>query len=83
MARYTCARCGADCNTLDPPHLCKDVAGRMKRRQRKVDEVVRILTNEGMVPYGGTPVENVHVTLTRVAEDIVNKLSQFGTHPED
>lgn len=44
MARYDCTRCGVTCFTTDGPHLCKDVAKRLKRRQAQVDAVLAILT---------------------------------------
>ncbi len=37
MARYDCERpaCGEALNTLDPPHLCKDVAAREREALRR------------------------------------------------
>lgn len=43
VARYTCERCGADCNTMDQPHLCKDVRKRYERNKKSVDLVAVIL----------------------------------------
>jgi hypothetical protein len=43
VARYWCERCKAESNTLDPPHLCKDIAARLKRRERQADAVEREL----------------------------------------
>lgn len=34
MARYECQRCRAVLNTTMPPHLCKDVAARLKEAER-------------------------------------------------
>ena len=34
MARYWCVRCGQESNTLSEPHLCKDVAARLKEAER-------------------------------------------------
>lgn len=42
MARYDCQRCGATCFTTEPPHLCKDVAARLKRRERQVAAVLTL-----------------------------------------
>jgi transposase-like protein len=50
MARYTCKRCKADCNTLDDPHLCKDLKKRLERNAKAIDLVKNILlssTQEG------------------------------------
>ena len=41
--RYECARCGAMCNTLDPPHLCPDLAKRYERQKAAVELVREIL----------------------------------------
>lgn len=35
MARYTCQRCEAALNTLDAPHLCKDVEARLREAERR------------------------------------------------
>lgn len=43
MARYTCERCGADENTLNPPHLCKDIRKRHERQEKAVKIVTDIL----------------------------------------
>jgi hypothetical protein len=45
MARYTCERCKADCNTLDDPHLCKDLKKRYERNAKAVEIVSNILRN--------------------------------------
>jgi len=37
MARYNCVRCGQESNTLSEPHLCKDVATRLKETERRVN----------------------------------------------
>lgn len=34
MARYFCVRCKEMLNTLDKPHLCKDVALRLQEAER-------------------------------------------------
>lgn len=73
MARYTCERCGADENTMNAPHLCKDVKKRLERRQRQRDAVLEILT------------ENRHGLVLaweelsgEVAEAIVERLAAMG-----
>jgi len=46
MARYTCERCGADCNTMDQPHLCKDVKKRYERNKKAIDLVTTVLRGQ-------------------------------------
>lgn len=36
MARYDCVRCGQESNTLSEPHLCRDVAARLKEAERGI-----------------------------------------------
>lgn len=43
MARYTCTRCGVECNTTNEPHLCKDVKKRYERQAKAVAIVNDIL----------------------------------------
>jgi transposase-like protein len=43
LARYTCKRCKADCNTLDDPHLCKDLKKRYERNAKAVTLVMDVL----------------------------------------
>lgn len=43
MSRYTCERCGADENTLNPPHLCRDIRKRHERQAKAVAIVAAIL----------------------------------------
>lgn len=68
MARYTCERCGAESNTLDAPHLCKDVAARLKRFEKRVGIVKTILAG--------------HMTdeaeMDRIAGAIVTNLTRIG-----
>lgn len=70
MARYTCERCGAMSNTLDPPHLCKDLAARLKRRERQVKAVNHILWDLGLAMDPSVR--------RRAAEDIVSTLARLG-----
>jgi transposase-like protein len=46
MARYWCQRCGEESNTLDEPHLCKDLKKRYERNAKAIAIVVDILTPE-------------------------------------
>ena len=75
MARYTCVRCNEESNTLDAPHLCKDVKKRFARREKQRDAVVRILAiNRHAI---------TNLELVDVAEEIVTKLAQMGVEQED
>ena len=78
MGRYECTRCHVVCFTTNPPHVCKDVAARHKRREKQRDAVVRILAREQaflrMDGLDGGFTENA----VRVAEDIVARLAQMG-----
>jgi hypothetical protein len=68
VARYWCERCGAEANTLDSGHVCKDVAARLKRRERQVEAVMDILL-DAMDGYGDA---------RPFAEAIVAKLAGMG-----
>lgn len=70
MARYTCVRCGATCQTTDPPHLCADKAARLRRRERQRDEAAKILR-------AAFPTQPPAV-INHVAEVVVRKLAQLG-----
>lgn len=66
MARYQCPRCGVTENTTNPPHLCADIAARLKRRERQVQAVLDVL-------------HGFNLSRDRdVAEAIVAKLNQLG-----
>lgn len=48
MARYFCERCNADCNTLDPPHLCKDLKKRYERQAKAIAKINAIFERYGL-----------------------------------
>lgn len=66
MARYTCERCKADCNTLDPPHLCRDVAARLRRRARQADAVIEVHLEHSADPMSRTEAEAIVERLARL-----------------
>jgi hypothetical protein len=70
MARYNCERCGVVCHTTEAPHLCKDVAARLKRREQQADAVVKL-----MVAFGA---HSDPVDRRLLADAIVKKLSEMG-----
>jgi transposase-like protein len=43
MARYWCQRCKQESNTLDEPHLCKDLKKRYERNAKAVKLVQEVL----------------------------------------
>ena len=51
MARYTCKRCKADCNTLDEPHLCKDLKKRYERQHKAIALIMDIFYKYDMRPH--------------------------------
>jgi hypothetical protein len=67
VARYRCPRCDEESNTLSEPHLCRDIARRLARRERQVEAVLGILDEYDSHPGGHA-----------MAEAIVAKLSQMG-----
>jgi hypothetical protein len=69
VARYTCQRCGADCNTLDQPHLCKDVKKRYERNAKAVAIVVEVLVTY----FKGTTMKPEY--LEGLATEVVKALS--------
>lgn len=72
VARYECPRCGEVCFTTNPEHLCKDIAKRLARRERQVEEVMDILL---------ASTEEIS-SLRTTAEQIVLRLSQLGVTDE-
>jgi hypothetical protein len=50
MARYKCKRCGVESNTLDEPHLCKDLKKRHERNSNAISVVVHILEEHHLRP---------------------------------
>lgn len=67
MTRYECSRCGVVCFTTDPPHMCKDLAKRLARREAQVAAVEDILARSFQY---GMP--------RAAAEEIVAKLAGMG-----
>jgi len=65
VARYWCQRCKQESNTLDEPHLCKDVKKRYDRNRKAVETVVGILNRS----YGESEYN------TDIAADIIKALS--------
>lgn len=57
------------CFTTDPPHLCKDVAARLKRRLAQKEAVIDILERSRTTD---------HLTFDEMAEAIVTKLARMG-----
>lgn len=74
MARYTCERCKQESNTLDPPHLCKDVEARLRRREKQVAAVVAILIELSSDIIMGE--------FEHPARRIVSKLNQMGVEDD-
>jgi hypothetical protein len=70
MARYWCERCGTESNTLSAPHMCKDIAKRLARRQAQVEAVRTILAD-----YAGDIADDMY---TEAAEAIVAQLASMG-----
>ena len=70
--RYWCERCKQESNTLDPPHLCKDIAARLRKREKQASAVEEIIG-----PYFSDPVE-----CREKAELIVKKLSHMGVEDD-
>jgi hypothetical protein len=72
MARYTCQRCQTQLNTLDDPHICKDIFARMRRRERQVMAVLDVFDGGGLLDgYTATAKRSL-------AEEIVKALSNLG-----
>lgn len=72
MARYWCERCRQESNTLDPPHLCRDLERRWKRREKQADAVQAELY--GKVLDG--------IDMRALAERVVMKLTQMGVEDD-
>lgn len=68
MGRYECVRCHATCFTTDPPHLCKDVLVRLKRREKQADAAEALLI--GKVLNG--------IDTRALAEKLVAQLARMG-----
>ena len=72
MARVICARCGTETFTTDPPHLCKDIAKRLNRRQRQKEAVIKVL-QEYRVDLV-IPPQDGNYTIDDLADAIVKKI---------
>lgn len=75
MARYWCKRCQEESNTLDPPHLCADIAKRLKRREAQKQAVLDIIRKAVYDDYADEPGFKGDED---AAEAIVKKLAQMG-----
>lgn len=71
MARYTCARCHAVCFTTNGPHLCPDIAARLRRREAQVQAVLDVFSVRGLL-------DGYEDTKRAIAEAIVQKLANMG-----
>lgn len=72
MARYTCQRCKAVCNTTDDPHLCADLKKRYERQAKAVSLVKEILRKHVYDDEYGTYRDEYY---DEVAIEIVKALS--------
>jgi hypothetical protein len=67
MARYDCERCGVVCNTTNPPHLCKDIAARLRRRERQVEAIVPLVEQAQDTYYDGNARQWAETIVARLA----------------
>lgn len=75
MARYFCERCKADCNTLDEPHLCKDLKKRYERNKKAI-EIVSDIVEKFIEKHGYDPTYSISPDkLEEVSAEIVKALS--------
>jgi cytochrome c551/c552 len=68
MARQECVRCHATTFSTEGPHLCKDLARRLKRQEAQITAVCDLLWEHGVYMKDSTP----------LAEAIVKKLNHLG-----
>lgn len=74
MARYTCDRCGVECNTTNDPHLCADLKKRYERQAKAVKIVSDILRdNLNLTDEGGYDYPNEYYDVVSIA--IIKALS--------
>lgn len=78
MALYTCPRCGATRYTTDPPHVCRDIASRLRRTERYTRAVREVVRDHMHVP----DTEHDEAALDALAEAIVKRLLALGIADE-
>lgn len=72
MARYTCERCKADCNTLDDPHICKDLKRRQRMQEAAMNEVKKKLIKY-FYPDGEVDHELVDAATQEITKYMANR----------
>lgn len=77
MSRYECPRCWATYHIVkgvnEEPHVCKDIARRIAKRERQVQEVMRLLKSARTI---GPSFDRT------VAERIVKTLANLGVEED-